>query len=291
MELAEAKSFFAAPKSNYSKQLLAAAMPSSKTSSCKVSSTILKTKALSVRFARPKKKFWEKTSYASVVDRASIQIRKASTLALIGESGSGKTSLAKALLGIYPSSGKCIWHAEIDPCKDIAVVFQNPFSSMNPRMTVKDILMELWSAQPQLKPEDWQAVLLSALADVGLPLDCLDKYPHQFSGGERQRLCIARAIVGKPKLIILDEPTSALDVSIQALISDLLLRLQEKHGYSYLLITHDFVVVKKMAHSVAVMQKGKIVEQGDVESVLKMPKHSYTQELLAAVPGAEEIIA
>lgn len=291
VEFAEAEQFFAAPEATYSEQLLMSAIPTNQHLIATPARVMLEVQALTVKFAKPRKNIFSAVDYLLAVNQASFKIHEGHTMALIGESGSGKTSIAKAILGIYPRLGKIYWHASLNPKTDIAVVFQNPFSSMNPRMTVKDVLTELWVAKPKLRPKNWQEVLISALADVGLPADSLDKYPHQFSGGERQRLCIARAIVGRPKVIILDEPTSALDVSIQVMIAELFIRLQQKYGYSYLLITHDFAVVKKMAHNVAVMRQGKIVEQGDVMSILHSPQHVYTQELLQSVPGAEEIMA
>lgn len=285
VEFSAADDFFKQPKSEYSQQLLAASTPNDKLQTPIESNNLLEVAALSVEFKGSKQNFWQKTSKIKAVDRVSFEIKQGATLAVVGESGSGKTSLAKALLGIYPRTGRCYWNAKINPKTDLAVVFQTPFSSMNPRMTVEDILSELWHARPELRPQSWRQELCSALEEVGLSKLALDKYPHQFSGGERQRLCIARAIVGNPKMIILDEPTSALDVSIQAVIVDMLINLQRKKGYTYMLITHDFVVVKKMANYVIVMQNGSIVEQGNVEQVLRCPQQDYTKQLLAAVPG------
>lgn len=284
VEYAKAKDFFHAPLAEYSKLLLAAAMPSDELQTTKLSDKILAVNNLSVRFKQTKT--MKKTEWFYAVNNASFNLHAGTTLALIGESGSGKTTLAKALLGIVEPLGVLDWSEAIKPKSDIAVVFQSPFASMNPRMRVIDILSELWRANPKLTPENSQEVLIKALEEVGLSASDLSKYPHQFSGGERQRLCIARAIVGQPKLIILDEPTSALDVSIQVAISDLLLELQQKYNYTYLLITHDFVVVKKMAHYVAVMQQGEIMEQGNIEQVFYQPKTDYTKDLLAAIPGA-----
>lgn len=283
VEYDEAGKFFNNPATEYSRKLLISASPVKEMLSSFSSVNILEVLAMSVKFPKPKSSLLGKREYNLAVDKVSLKIKKSSTLALVGESGSGKSSLAKALLGIYPSTGKCYWCASVNPKKDISVVFQNPFSSMNPRLTIREILTELWQASTF--PEDWEQRAEQALLKVGLSAESLGQYPHQFSGGERQRICIARAIIGNPKVIILDEPTSALDVSIQAVISDLLIKLQEMYGYTYLLITHDFLVVKKMAHDVAVMQNGKIVESGEVGDILYSPVSDYTKDLIAAIPG------
>ena len=290
VEYAKAAEFFAGPKTDYGKALLKAAQPEQALQAVKVQPKALEIVDLNVQFAKPKTYFWQKTEYFAAVKNVSLTLNAGTTLALIGESGSGKTSLAKALLGINAYTGQLNWADSINPKQDVSVVFQNPFASMNPRLKVQDILSEIWQANPKLKPNDAKELLEQALLEVGLPVAALKKYPHQFSGGERQRLCIARAIIARPKLIILDEPTSALDVSVQVKIAELLLALQAKYNYTYLLITHDFVVVKKLAHAVAVMQHGQIVEQGSVQSVFYQPQQAYTQKLLAAIPGADLVL-
>jgi peptide/nickel transport system ATP-binding protein len=166
-------------------------------------------------------------------------------------------------------------------------VFQDPFSSLNPRMQVGRILEEGMAALlPDLDARARRQRGLELLDQVGLPADAARRYPHEFSGGQRQRIAIARALAVSPKLLILDEPTSALDVSVQAQILNLLADIQARQGLAYLFITHNLSVVGYLAHQVAVMQQGKIVESGDTESVLTRPQTEYTRELLAAVPGS-----
>jgi peptide/nickel transport system ATP-binding protein len=172
--------------------------------------------------------------------------------------------------------------------RDIQIIFQDPFSSMNPRMMVSDIIEEGMIAQGIGGTAQERAKRVDQLLEqVGLSAELKRRYPHEFSGGQRQRICIARALAVEPKLIICDEPTSALDVSVQAQILNLLRRLQAELGLAYLFITHDLSVVEYLAHEVAVMYLGRIVEQGVVREVMEDPKHPYTQALLAAVPSVD----
>ncbi len=234
--------------------------------------------------------------YVKAVDDVSFQLKTAETLALVGESGCGKTSLGKGLLNLIPltSGSVMIDKTELSGLNrqqlrqlrsDIQIVFQDPFASMNPRMLVADIIMEGHKAlYPEICSAERQAKIATLLRQVELPEDSALRYPHEFSGGQRQRICIARALAVEPKLIVCDEPTSALDVSVQAQILRLLKQLQQDQGLSYLFITHDLAVVAEIADQVAVMHQGKIVEKGDVEQVLTRPVHDYTRTLLSAVP-------
>ena len=229
--------------------------------------------------------------YAMVkaVDDVSLQLFPASTLAIVGESGCGKTTIAQAILQLISStSGKIVFqgHSEYQKMRsDLQIIFQDPYSSMNPRMLVGDIISEGLRSLKILRNE--KAIIARVdelLLEVGLPLEAKYRYPHQFSGGQRQRIAIARALAVKPKLIICDEPTSALDVSVQAQILNLLEKLQNEHGISFLFITHNISVVSYLADRVAVMYLGRIVEQGSVDDILENPKHPYTQALLKSVP-------
>jgi ABC-type microcin C transport system duplicated ATPase subunit YejF len=233
--------------------------------------------------------------YVRAVDGVSFDIQQGKTLALVGESGCGKTTLGKSLLNLVPGKGQvAIGGIELNTLSgealrqqraNIQIVFQDPFSSMNPRMLVGDIIVEgLQALHPEIDLLARKARVKQLLKQVDLPEDAAFRYPHEFSGGQRQRICIARALAVEPKLIICDEPTSALDVSVQAQIIQLLKSLQQEQGLSYLFITHDLAVVAEIADEVAVMYKGKIVEQGGVTQVLTQPMHPYTQKLLAAVP-------
>ena len=234
--------------------------------------------------------------YFQAVDGVSFSLAKGRTLALVGESGSGKTTVAKALLQLLRPVAKVEGSVQLGgqnlnslqgealrlARRTAQMVFQDPFSSLNPRMRVKDILEEgVASLCPEVDAQDRHQRICTLLDRVGLRVDALARYPHEFSGGQRQRLAIARALAVQPRLIVADEPTSALDVSVQAQILNLLRELQQDMGLSYLFITHNFRVVEYLADAVAVMQNGKIVEAGPVETLLLKPQHAYTQTLLA----------
>jgi microcin C transport system ATP-binding protein len=237
---------------------------------------------------------WFKNGEFVAVQGASFEVPRGRTLGVVGESGSGKSTLALAALGLLPSSGQlqvtgASWGqgAARDKAirRSIQVVFQDPFSSLSPRMTVGAIVEEgLDVHEPQLTQQERASRAAQALADVGMSEaqfpGLLDRYPHEFSGGQRQRLAIARALVINPALLILDEPTSALDVTIQKQVLSLLQRLQREKGLSYLLITHDVDVIRAMAHDVLVMKDGEILESGPVATVLDHPRHPYTRILV-----------
>ena len=239
---------------------------------------------------------WFKKSEFVAVQGASFDIPAGQTLGVIGESGSGKSSLALAALGLHPHQGQLevtgkAWSRDSAGNKAlrraIQVVFQDPFSSLSPRMTVEAIVGEgLLVHQPGLDEAQRQQRVLQALADVGM-LEAqfpglLQRYPHEFSGGQRQRLAIARALMVEPQLLVLDEPTSALDVTIQKQVLALLQRLQRERGLSYLLITHDVDVIRAMAHQVIVMKDGEVVESGALAQIMDSPRHPYTRTLVAA---------
>ncbi len=234
------------------------------------------------------------------VQGAGFRIPRARTLGVVGESGSGKSTLAQALLGLLPARGELQlagqrWQQPSQHNsahnqalrQQVQVVFQDPFSSLSPRMTVEEIVGEgLQVHAPELSVAERRARVSSMLAEVGLTdaqfPGLLSRYPHEFSGGQRQRLAIARALILKPQLLVLDEPTSALDVTIQQQVLSLLQRLQKEHALSYLLITHDVAVVRAMAHEVIVMKDGEVLESGSVRQVLDAPHHPYTQRLVEA---------
>lgn len=225
-----------------------------------------------------------------------FELRAGQTLGVMGESGSGKSSLALAALGLLPSQGRLTidgqaWSGrarqDLALRRKVQVVFQDPFSSLSPRMNVQELVSEgLRLHNPQLDELGCLRRLLITLAAVGLTESefpgLLQRYPHEFSGGQRQRLAIARALVVDPQVLVLDEPTSALDVAIQKQVLELLQGLQRERGLSYLLITHDVTVVRAMAHQVLVMQGGQAVESGTVDAVLNQPQHAYTRLLVAA---------
>ena len=234
----------------------------------------------------------------TILPDLSLELRRGETLALVGESGSGKTTAALAALGLLGSGleaeGEIICGGAAMPVgiartqdfrRKVQIVFQDPFSSLDPRMTVRETLEEaLTTLRPDLSAEARLARMQALLTETGLPAESLGRQPHEFSGGQRQRIAIARALAAEPEVIVLDEPTSALDVSVQAQILNLLERLQQERGLAYLLITHNFAVVEHAAHRVAVMQGGRIVEEGETAEVLASPKAAYTKRLLSSVP-------
>ncbi len=254
---------------------------------------LLEVKNLKTYFPIKKGLFKKTHGYVKAVDDVSLTILKGKTLALVGESGSGKTTLAKTIIGLLkPSSGEINTHKNKTSARfkkekyNIQIIFQDPYSSMNPRMLIRDILSEGMKALKIFNSIDALEKRMIELLDlVGLDKQSLNRYPHQFSGGQRQRIAIARALALNPTLIICDEPTSALDVSVQAQILNLLKELQEKLGLSYLFITHDISVVSYIADEVAVMLNGKIVETGQTENIILRPDHSYTKTLMEAVPA------
>lgn len=251
---------------------------------------------LKVHYPIRKGVFKRIVGHVKAVDGVSIDVHQAETVAIVGESGSGKTTMGKGILQLLQTTAGSAMFNGKDLCKlngdalrkqrsDIQVVFQDPYSSMNPRMMVRDILQEGMLAQKiGGSREERDKLTAQLLEQVGLLPEHQYRYPHEFSGGQRQRICIARTLALKPKLIICDEPTSALDVSVQAQILALLKDLQQEYKISYLFITHNISVVEYIAHYVAVMYEGKIVEQGKVDQVLQNPQNEYTQKLLSAVP-------
>ncbi|TIW72734.1 MAG: ABC transporter ATP-binding protein, partial [Mesorhizobium sp.] len=228
------------------------------------------------------------------VDDLDLKLCRHETLGLVGESGSGKTTFGQALLRLLdPKRGEIRFDGqpihglsrnEMRPLRSrMQIVFQDPFSSLNPRMTIGQIIEEglVVNSIGATRPERVERVR-EALVSAGMPGDILSRFPHEFSGGQRQRIAIARAIALEPEFILLDEPTSALDLSVQAQIIDLLRKLQDERGLSYLFISHDLKMVRALCHRVIVMQHGKVVEQGPVDEVLTNPKTAYTERLVRA---------
>ncbi len=241
---------------------------------------------LYVRF--PVGKDWFRPKGAvHAVDGVGFDLLPGETLAIVGESGSGKSTTARALLGLDAKLRGSIATAPGRSRRPIQMVFQDPFASLNPRLDVEDLLAEPALANGQRKDDDLLERMRFLLASVGLPVDSLTRYAHQFSGGQRQRLCVARALMLNPDVVVLDEAVSALDVSVQAQVLDLLIKLQTDFSLAYLFISHDMAVVERIAHRVAVMYAGQIVEIGDAASVLGDPRHSYTKRLISAVPAVE----
>ncbi|MBV6659103.1 MAG: ABC transporter ATP-binding protein [Devosiaceae bacterium] len=237
--------------------------------------------------------FKRTTGHIKAVDGIDISIRQGETLGIVGESGSGKTTLGLALLRLTDSQGAIrfkgqdiakLGRKQMMPLRsDLQVVFQDPYGSLSPRMSVADIIEEgLLIHHPSMSFADRDDAVVKALEEVGLDPETRFRYPHEFSGGQRQRISIARALVLKPKVILLDEPTSALDMSVQAQVVDLLRDIQAKHNLAYLFISHDLKVVRALSHRILVMKDGKVVEAGDRETIFENATQDYTRELIAA---------
>ncbi|WP_268801129.1 ABC transporter ATP-binding protein [Pseudomonas huanghezhanensis] len=234
--------------------------------------------------------------YLKAVDDISLSIERGKTLGIVGESGSGKSTLGQAILRLLESRGSIRFKGQsLDTLsqkqmrpwrKQMQVVFQDPYGSLSPRMSVAQIISEGLEVHSELDKASCENEVIRVLEEVGIDPSSRHRYPHEFSGGQRQRIAIARALVLKPALILLDEPTSALDRTVQKQVVALLRQLQEKHGLTYLFISHDLAVVKALAHDVIVVKDGKVIERGASHDVFDAPQHPYTKELLAAAhPG------
>src|SRR5471032_1576625 len=232
------------------------------------------------------------SEYLKAVDDISLSIERCKTLGIVGESGSGKSTLGQAILRLVQSRGSIrfqgqaldgLTHKQMQPWrKKMQVVFQDPYGSLSPRMSVAQIISEGLEVHSELNAVDCELEVIRVLEEVGIDPQSRHRYPHEFSGGQRQRIAIARALVLKPALILLDEPTSALDRTVQKQVVALLRQLQEKHGLTYLFISHDLAVVRALAHDLIVVKDGKVVERGASHDVFDAPQHPYTKELLAA---------
>jgi len=293
VEQGETETVFTTPAHAYTRKLLAAEPHGTPPASDPDAPTVIETQNLKVWFPVKRGLFRRTVGYIKAVDEVSLRVRSGQTLGIVGESGSGKTTLGRALLRLISSEGRIVflgadiqarsWSAMRRLRKDMQIVFQDPYGSLSPRMSVGAIVAEgLGVHFPELDEAGRRARVERALREVGLDPARAGQYPHEFSGGQRQRIAIARAMVLEPKLVVLDEPTSALDTSIQAQIVDLLRELQQRHGLTYLFISHDLRVVRALANDVLVMRDGKIVESGVASEVFANPRSEYTRALMAA---------
>ncbi len=294
VEFGDNNRLFDEPRHPYTRRLLDA-VPSGRARPLPdTAKQILQTGDIRVRFPIGKKGILGKPEYyLDAVDGVSVSVRQGETLGIVGESGSGKTTLAMAILRLLSSQGDITFDGQDVRARDsmqmralrrdMQVVFQDPFGSLSPRMSVAQIVGEgLEIHQPELSREDREERIAQALLDVDLPESAMHRYPHEFSGGQRQRISIARALVLKPRFMVLDEPTSALDMSVQAQIVELLRDLQDRYNMAYLFISHDLKVVRALSHRVMVMKGGKLVESGTADDIFDHPQNAYTKELLAA---------
>jgi ABC-type microcin C transport system duplicated ATPase subunit YejF len=284
---------FKSPRHDYTRMLLAAEPTGRKTPPPDDAPVLLSGQDMRVVFRMPKAFLAPAQPDLVAVDGVSIRLRKGGTLGIVGESGSGKSTLGRALLQMLPSEGGVIFDGRtisglgrgaLRPLRrDMQVVFQDPFGSLSPRMTVGEIITEgLLVHEPQLNHADRDRRAVAALSEVSLDPAMRNRYPHEFSGGQRQRIAIARALILKPKLMLLDEPTSALDRTVQKSVVDLLRNLQAAHGLTYIFISHDLAVVRALADHVLVMKDGRVVEEGDIDQIFARPQQDYTKGLIAA---------
>lgn len=257
--------------------------------------TLLNIKNLNTWFPVKEGVFSRITSYIKAVNNVSFDIKKGEIFGIVGESGSGKSTIARTILGLEKSQSGDINFLDVTLNnlsykeffkyrKELQMIFQDPFSSLNPRMTVIDILTEALLQHKIINSKNRKKYAQDLLDQVHLPKTVLNRYPHEFSGGQRQRLCIARALALKPKFIICDEAVSALDVTTREQIIDLILELNKIHGISYLFISHDISLVRKVCHRIIVMKNGKIIEQGLPDEIIRDPTHNYTKILVDAIP-------
>lgn len=263
-----------------------------------MSENFLSLKDVKVRFSSNQGKAWpwSEPSYVKAVNGITVDVLKGETLGIVGESGCGKSSLVRALAGLTPIAEGEVWleGQRVDYAKSqdrarlrnsVQMIFQDPIASLNPRMTVSDIILEPVRAFfPDLSAKERDARMRKVMERVGIAKQSLSRYPHEFSGGQCQRIGIARALVSEPKLLICDEPVSALDVSIQAQIVNLLKDLQKEYGLTLLFVAHDLGVVRAMSDHVMVMYLGGMMEYGEARSIVENPLHPYTKALLSAVP-------
>jgi oligopeptide transport system ATP-binding protein len=293
VEHGEAASVIANPQHPYTRMLLAAEPSGSKAPPPNDAPILLDARNLAVTFTLGGGLLGRPPHVIRAVDNVSLRLREAQTIGIVGESGSGKSTLGRSLLRLIDAEGHIAFEGRdlmaldrraLRPLRsELQIVFQDPYGSLSPRLTVGEIVTEgLLVHEPSLSKTDRDYRAVAALAEVGIDPATRNRYPHEFSGGQRQRIAIARAIILKPKVVVLDEPTSALDRSVQKQIVDLLRRLQEDHDLSYLFISHDLAVMRAMADYIMVMKDGKVVEEGPTAEVFATPAQEYTKTLLAA---------
>ncbi|OWJ80762.1 ABC transporter ATP-binding protein [Haematobacter genomosp. 1] len=283
---------FADPQHPYTQKLLAAEPKGRPAPVPEGAEELLRTDALRVWFPIHRGFLRKVTGHVKAVNSASLSVREGETLGVVGESGSGKTTLALAILRLISSEGPIVflgrdiqgWRSRQMRAvrRDMQIVFQDPYGSLSPRMTVEQIIAEGLGVHGTLSAAERHGRVAEIMEEVGLPPESMYRYPHEFSGGQRQRIAIARAMILRPRLVVLDEPTSALDMTVQVQIVDLLRGLQQKHRLAYLFISHDLRVVRALSHKVMVMRAGDVVEEGPAAEIFAAPKTDYTRALMAA---------
>jgi microcin C transport system ATP-binding protein len=291
VEQAPCEQLFATPRHPYSRMLLDAE-PAGEALPRDNREQVLEVRDLKVWYALGGGLLRKPWSHVKAVDKVSLTVQRGKTLGIVGESGSGKSTLGQAILRLIEAEGEIMFQGQalhgltqkqMRPWrKKMQVVFQDPYGSLSPRLSVAQIIAEGLEVHQEVNARQCDEVVVHALREVGIDPDTRHRYPHEFSGGQRQRIAIARALVLKPALILLDEPTSALDRTVQKQVVALLRQLQERHGLTYLFISHDLAVIRALAHDIIVLKDGQVVEHGPSHDVFDAPRHPYTQELLVA---------
>jgi microcin C transport system ATP-binding protein len=299
VEQAPCDALFARPQHPYSRLLLDAE-PAGEALPRDAREPVLQVRDLRVWYALGGGLLRKPWSHVKAVDGVSLEVQRGKTLGIVGESGSGKSTLGQAILRLIDAEGSI--HFEGQPLHGLSqkqmrpwrrtmqIVFQDPYGSLSPRLSVAQIIAEGLEVHLEANARQCDDAVIDALREVGLDPATRHRYPHEFSGGQRQRIAIARALVLRPRLIVLDEPTSALDRTVQKQVVALLRSLQQRHGLTYLFISHDLAVVRALAHDILVLKDGQVVEYGPSHDVFAAPQHAYTQELLAAATGKPSLI-
>ncbi len=292
VEQGPVEAIFADPQHDYTRKLLAAEPTGTVDPVPEGAATMVETQDLKVWFPIQRGLLRKTVGHVKAVNGATLTVRAGETLGIVGESGSGKTTLALAIMRLIDSDGPILFMGQDISAwqsrqlrklrRDMQIVFQDPFGSLSPRMTVEQIIAEGLTVHGVEKGRDRRQMVADIMAEVGLRPETMHRYPHEFSGGQRQRIAIARAMILRPKVVVLDEPTSALDMTVQVQIVQLLRGLQQKYGLAFLFISHDLRVVRAMSHKIMVMRAGEVVEQGSTAQIFDDPQQDYTRALLAA---------
>jgi len=295
VEQGPTEAIFVNPQHPYTRKLLAAEPKGRAEPVAGGAPEILRTEDLKIWFPIQRGLLRKTVGHVKAVNGATLSLRAGETLGIVGESGSGKTTLALAIMRLIGSEGPILyagqdiskWQAgRLRPLRrDMQIVFQDPFGSLSPRMTVEQIIAEGLTVHGVDPGRNRREMVTEIMIEVGLDPATMERYPHEFSGGQRQRIAIARAMILRPKVVVLDEPTSALDMTVQVQIVELLRELQRRHGLAYLFISHDLRVVRALAHKVMVMKRGDVVEAGTAAAVFDAPQTDYTRALIAAALG------
>ena len=292
VEQGPVEQIFADPQHPYTQKLLNAAPTGQAQPLPDDAPVLVQTRDLKVWFPIKRGLMRRVTGHIKAVNGATLDLRAGQTLGIVGESGSGKTTLALAIMRLIESDGPILYMGQDIAAwgskqlralrRDMQIVFQDPFGSLSPRMTIEQIITEGLGVHGVEKGSDRRQMVADIMTEVGLSPEMMHRYPHEFSGGQRQRIAIARAMILRPKVVVLDEPTSALDMTVQVQIVDLLRNLQRKYGLAFLFISHDLRVVRAMSHDIMVMRAGEVVEQGSAAQIFDTPSHDYTRNLLKA---------